>query len=67
MFFITIVDSNLITIGNQIAGKLASHMTETNDINPLNRRLYCLPQRLSHPYIAIAKNAPPAIFRFFNR
>jgi hypothetical protein len=46
MFFITIVDRNLITIGNQIAGKIASHVAETNDSDPLNHRLHCLLQGL---------------------
>jgi NAD(P)-dependent dehydrogenase (short-subunit alcohol dehydrogenase family) len=31
MFFITIVGCNLITISNQIAGKIAAHVTEAND------------------------------------
>ena len=46
MFFITIVDRNLITICNQIAGKIASHVTETNDTDPLKSKTPLLPPRL---------------------
>jgi hypothetical protein len=42
MFLITIIDFNLKTISHQIAGKIAAHMTEANDADPLNRRLHCL-------------------------
>ena len=36
MFFITIIDFNLKTISYQIAGKIAAHMAEANDADPLN-------------------------------
>jgi len=42
MFFNTIIDCNLITISYQIAGKIAAHMTEANNADPLNRTLHCL-------------------------
>jgi hypothetical protein len=31
-----IKDRKMITIGNQVAGKITSHMTETNDTDPLH-------------------------------
>jgi hypothetical protein len=39
VFFITIVDRNLITIGNQVGGKIAAHMTEADHADAPNRRL----------------------------
>ena len=42
MFFITIINFNLKTISYQIAGKIAAHVTQANDADPLNRRLHCL-------------------------
>ena len=54
MFFITIIDFNLKAISHQIAGKIAAHVTEANDSDPLNRGLHCfLPKArdaLTTPY-----------------
>jgi hypothetical protein len=41
MFFITIIDFNLKAISHQIDGKIAAHMTEANNADPLNGRLHC--------------------------
>ena len=49
MFFITIIDFDLKTISYQIAGKIAAHMTQANDADPLNRRLHCLLPKGSGP------------------
>jgi hypothetical protein len=51
MFFIMIIDFDLKTICHQIAGKIAAHVTEANDADPLYRRLHCpLPEARERAY-----------------
>ena len=36
MFLVAIIDGNLIAIGHQVAGEIASHMTQADDADALN-------------------------------
>jgi len=37
--FITIVDGHAVTVGHQVARKISTHVTKTNDADPLDGRL----------------------------